>query len=309
VDFKNNIERLGILKWEYMTFFTIKIKSKHSICNKLNKIKDVKMKRMFISLVIIFIVNSYVLAQDYVIEWEGPAGFTSTLKDDHSFTPANFDLNNDGYPEIVLTEYDSDADNSIFKVYDPLSNYDLLFTYTSSGFSHFLGFANVTDEALNEMIIQVASDYNFYIINTSTFESYLLVSGHTWDFALLDIDNDSKTEIILSSYLVNTQIWGDGTQSSANCDLPQSKINLNQNYPNPFNPITTINYDIKKPGYVNMKVYNVKGQLVDTLVNKKVNAGKHSVVWNAKNFSSGPYFYQISVDGKNIQTKRAILLK
>jgi len=86
-------------------------------------------------------------------------------------------------------------------------------------------------------------------------------------------------------------------------------INLYQNYPNPFNPTTTIHYDLKNSGFIDLKVYNVKGQLVETLVNRELKAGKHSAVWNTKGFSSGQYFYQISVNGKAVQIKKATCLK
>ncbi len=88
-----------------------------------------------------------------------------------------------------------------------------------------------------------------------------------------------------------------------------SNIKINQNFPNPFNPTTTIDFELKKSGFVRLKVFNIKGQLVDTLVNEEINTGKHSVVWKAKGFSSGQYFYQISIDGKTIQAKKAIVLK
>ena len=106
------------------------------------------------------------------------------------------------------------------------------------------------------------------------------------------------------------EIWGDGTQPAVDDKRAQTpNFNLNQNYPNPFNPTTTINYQLKKSGYIELKIYNIKGQLVDTLVKGNQNAGDHSVIWNAKGISSGMYFYQISVDGQLTKTKKAICVK
>ena len=92
-------------------------------------------------------------------------------------------------------------------------------------------------------------------------------------------------------------------------DEISDELLLRQNYPNPFNPNTTIEYQLKKAGYVELKIYNVKGQLVDTLVKDKQNTGNYSVIWDAKGISSGMYFYQISVDGQPTDVKKAICVK
>jgi len=68
---------------------------------------------------------------------------------------------------------------------------------------------------------------------------------------------------------------------------------LYQNYPNPFNPITTINYALPKTVHVNLKVYNLLGQEIATLVNKEMPMGINRVVWNAGAIPSGIYFYKI----------------
>ncbi len=87
------------------------------------------------------------------------------------------------------------------------------------------------------------------------------------------------------------------------------KYILSENYPNPFNPITKINYSIPNTQYTILKVYNVLGKEIATLVNEKQNAGSYSVKWDAGNYPSGVYFYQLAVDGNIIDTKRMVLLK
>jgi hypothetical protein len=81
-----------------------------------------------------------------------------------------------------------------------------------------------------------------------------------------------------------------------------------QNAPNPFNPTTTINFTIPKAGNVTMDVYNVAGQKVATLANGYMNAGTHSVVWNAAGFSAGVYFYTVKT-GEFSKTMKMTLLK
>jgi len=104
-------------------------------------------------------------------------------------------------------------------------------------------------------------------------------------------------------------------QSNAEDDQTQVVLQktLWQNYPNPFNPSTTIRFDIDKSEHVALSVYNIRGQLVTTLVNNVLPSGAHSVVWNGlddsgNNVSSGIYFYRL-VTNDFSQTKKMILMK
>lgn len=91
-------------------------------------------------------------------------------------------------------------------------------------------------------------------------------------------------------------------------DLPQSFV-LKQNYPNPFNPVTKIEFALPKSGNVSLKVYDISGRLVSTLIdNLYLNPGKVSVTFDGSNFSSGVYFYRIDALGKT-ETKKMILVK
>lgn len=83
---------------------------------------------------------------------------------------------------------------------------------------------------------------------------------------------------------------------------------LLQNYPNPFNPKTTINYSIPKTSFVIIKVYDVLGKEVATLVNENKSAGNYSVVFNASKLASGVYYYIIRADNYT-DIKKLILLK
>jgi hypothetical protein len=83
---------------------------------------------------------------------------------------------------------------------------------------------------------------------------------------------------------------------------------LYYNHPNPFNPTTTIKYDLPQAIYVKLVVYNVMGQKVATLVDGMVEAGRHQVIWDAKDVSSGVYFYKITA-GNFAQMHKMILLK
>jgi hypothetical protein len=85
-------------------------------------------------------------------------------------------------------------------------------------------------------------------------------------------------------------------------------FSLNQNYPNPFNPQTLIGYTLQVASKTILKVYNVLGEEIATLVNEVQQAGSHSVNFNAGNLASGVYFYKLTA-GSYVQTKKMILLK
>jgi len=83
---------------------------------------------------------------------------------------------------------------------------------------------------------------------------------------------------------------------------------LEQNYPNPFNPVTTIKFSIPKDSYVELKLYDILGKEVATLVSDPYRAGEYRVDFNASNLPSGTYFYRITA-GNFMETKKMILLK
>jgi hypothetical protein len=87
------------------------------------------------------------------------------------------------------------------------------------------------------------------------------------------------------------------------------KFALNQNYPNPFNPATRISYSIPKSGLVNLKIYNILGQEILTLVNKYQKAGNYNITFDAKNLASGIYFYRLQVGDNYTKTKKMILMR
>lgn len=90
-------------------------------------------------------------------------------------------------------------------------------------------------------------------------------------------------------------------------DIP-SAFAVAQSSPNPFNPTTTISFTIPEAGNVNVDVFNVAGQKVDTLVNDFMDAGSHSVVWDGSNRSSGVYFYTVT-SGEFTKTMKMTLLR
>ena len=115
--------------------------------------------------------------------------------------------------------------------------------------------------------------------------------------------NQAATEYKKIQYTLNTGLTAVRTTEQ----IPQ-KFELAQNFPNPFNPSTDISYTIGKAGNVTLKVYNMLGQEVATLVNGFQTANTYKVNFNASNLSSGVYLYELST-GSSVSTKKMVLMK
>jgi hypothetical protein len=98
-----------------------------------------------------------------------------------------------------------------------------------------------------------------------------------------------------------------GTQIGVKESAPAA-FSVAQNTPNPFNPSTTISFTLAKAGKTTVDVFNSAGQKVDTIMNANLNAGSHSVTWNAANRSAGVYFYMIK-SGNYSKTMKMTLVK
>ncbi|MBM2841531.1 MAG: Fibronectin type domain protein [Bacteroidetes bacterium] len=121
-----------------------------------------------------------------------------------------------------------------------------------------------------------------------------------WQYRLkqVDLDNDVHyTEPILID--VVTDVRGRNTPLA---------FALAQNFPNPFNPTTTIEFALPKAGYTTLKVFNLLGQEVGSLVDGLVDAGRHTITWNASTLPSSVYLYKLTSNG-SVETKRLVLMR
>ncbi|MCB0293130.1 MAG: T9SS type A sorting domain-containing protein, partial [Calditrichaeota bacterium] len=82
-----------------------------------------------------------------------------------------------------------------------------------------------------------------------------------------------------------------------------------QNYPNPFNPSTTIKFQVPQAGKVKLIVYNILGQVVETVFDGNLMAGYYHTVFDARSLASGVYFYRIDAGGRYRQVRKMVLLK
>ncbi|MCH8033064.1 MAG: T9SS type A sorting domain-containing protein [Bacteroidetes bacterium] len=114
-----------------------------------------------------------------------------------------------------------------------------------------------------------------------------------YSYRLKQIDNDGAYEF--------------SNQIEVNFNVP-IKFELSQNYPNPFNPSTTMSFNLPKSGVVTLKVYNLMGEEIKTLVEGYKEAGIYTVNFNAKELASGMYLYRLSTNGFT-ETKKLLLMK
>jgi hypothetical protein len=124
-----------------------------------------------------------------------------------------------------------------------------------------------------------------------------------------------ETYITLKGCIIDGVMYGDTTTVGVEDDENPivTEFKLEQNYPNPFNPATSIQYAISSRQFVTLKVYDVLGNEIATLVNEELPAGEYEVNFdshsgNVQNLTSGIYFYQLKA-GSFVQTKKMILLK
>ncbi|MBS1492918.1 MAG: T9SS type A sorting domain-containing protein [Bacteroidetes bacterium] len=123
-------------------------------------------------------------------------------------------------------------------------------------------------------------------------------------------NKNSVTKLKQMSDYVNTK-FKSGEISigvSNNANVIVNSFNLYQNYPNPFNPVTTIKFQIPENTFASLKIYDVAGKEIGTLVNENLSRGDYQYLWNASDYPSGIYFYRLETPNYT-QTKKMILVK
>ena len=132
-------------------------------------------------------------------------------------------------------------------------------------------------------------------------------------FNITPYNPSNPDDVVYIKELILSFRGNDNSSLSTRVELIPESFTLYQNYPNPFNPSTTIKYALNNNGFVNVSIYNVKGELVKTLFNGPQNKGKNSLIWNATNNENAPiagglYIYSISTEN-SIYSKKMMLLK
>jgi hypothetical protein len=138
--------------------------------------------------------------------------------------------------------------------------------------------------------------------------SYDAIEKMTLESDMLNGTGNSGSFLLGATYPVWFVIGNRITGVEDNKKVIPEKVRLMQNYPNPFNPVTRIEYQIPESGLITLKVYDLLGNEVSTLVNSYMNAGRYEADFYSKNLASGIYVYQLKTSS-SILTKKMLLLK
>jgi predicted RNA methylase len=144
--------------------------------------------------------------------------------------------------------------------------------------------------------------FTTHIITTSAEVAACVYASDVDDDGDMDVLSASKDNIAWYENLGPTSVEKSSLTNLSN------KFNLLQNYPNPFNPSTIIEFSLPKSELVELKVHNILGKEVSTLVSNKLNQGNHSYTFDGKNLASGIYYYQL-LAGDYTEVKKMILLR
>lgn len=168
-------------------------------------------------------------------------------------------------------------------------------------------------------------EVNFTSFNTGTLTSFINIWLHednfanrkrTWRINIFSLEPNNYPVGIDTLYLVTQKgfsiydslVIRNLVSNVAETDFIPSEYQLSQNYPNPFNPVTNIEFSIPTKSYVSLKIYNILGEEVKTLVSGVRNAGKYIMKFDASNLASGIYIYRIK-SGTFSNSKKLVLLK
>lgn len=176
-------------------------------------------------------------------------------------------------------------------------------------------FDSVGISALPLEAVSFAVDNNrIYVGYTRSADFFVWYSddfGNSWNVF------DHEFQFLIDIYIYDNKIWAGTANGLWFKQLQPSSVDpissirefkLNQNYPNPFNPRTRISWQSSIAGWQTLKVYDILGNEVETLVNEFRAAGKYVIEFNSKGLASGIYFYRLTI-GNFIETKKMILLQ
>lgn len=235
-----------------------------------------------------------------------PGIYTTTIED----LNGNWDDTN-----VTLTVTNSPTPtDSVFVQISNGQTITLFDTVTWNGFGNFSCVDNYIPDSSTTYIYSINPLVSWLTIQPSNFTIFFndtIIAEKI--FTSDTLDNLSTYEILertwfsFPQYIYFTLENVTAIEDQSNGNLPGS-IELFQNYPNPFNPSTTISYTISTPGFVSLKVYDMLGKEIKVLVNEFQSVGGYSIDFDAGEFSSGIYLYQLKA-GNVVKTNKMLLLK
>ncbi|MEQ9308789.1 MAG: T9SS type A sorting domain-containing protein [Balneolaceae bacterium] len=164
---------------------------------------------------------------------------------------------------------------------------------------------------------EIPDGWNIYLVDKETGSEILVYEGAIIPFNFEGVNSRTAPNANINKKArITDKAAPDGSRFSlliepgtdaTNNDLP-TQFKLNQNYPNPFNPSTNIEFELPIQSNVSLKIYDLLGREVATIVNSELEAGMHTYFWDAANLSSGIYIYRL-ISRNNVITKKMTLIK
>jgi len=242
------------------------------------------------------------------------------------------DMDNDGDNDVIGYEYNFFLGWTFFRIYENLGNdifllHEIVYEF---GLSEFL-ISDVNKDSLPDIIGCEYVLYNEGNFNLSEPSYYTLfydsLYAYHYDFFCSDLDGNEYDDMIAVRYfgqstpsLLNI-VFNDGNgnfvqEPQVGIDPqypPISEVSLSI-YPNPFNNQTNINFSIKEHGFVELKIYDIKGRLIKQVINQKLEGGEYDVTWNGKDgnnkrCSSGIYLMNLKLDKINKKAEKIIMMR
>jgi hypothetical protein len=157
--------------------------------------------------------------------------------------------------------------------------------------------------------LEVGHDYNidFYADHNGNGQYDPPPTDHAWRISVINIPGDVNQQFTHNTNFTDIQ-WPPSLSVKKEDGVIADEYQLMQNYPNPFNPTTTIKFAISEQSFVTLKIFDVIGNEIATLINERLESGLYETTFNGINLNSGVYFYSLQTE-KFIQTKKMILMK
>ena len=218
------------------------------------------------------------------------------------------DINNDQVPDVLIASF---ANNG-FNVLSGGSGTQLWFWQMDFQFG-VAAIPDIDDDGYEDVIVG-SRDKFYYCINGKGDSLIFKHQFSDWLYTvnvMPSIDGNLSYELLAGTRDGEVAVFSGGTDFVTNTELTQefpTSYSLSQNYPNPFNPSTKIEFKIPQAGLVNLKIYDLLGREISTLLNEEMQPGNHTIDFDASTLASGIYFYTLNA-GDFVSTKKMILLK
>jgi hypothetical protein len=268
----------------------------------------------FISIIILLLSFNFSIAQERIVNGDFEKGASPWAIEAHNTAQATMNIDSaglmNGISSAHITIVNSDAT-------DWHLQFQQIIGAISTGKRYHITYQAIASEAVTIGVwIQQYHD-SYSILHTKTIN--LGVNNQIFLDSMDVSNNDSnvKFSFVLGALNTGVEVWFDAVsiieseitsvELNQSSNLPNN-FNLMQNYPNPFNPSTTIAFAIEKECFVTLKIYDILGREIKTLVQEMLPVGRYSLKYDAAGLNSGIYLYRINASDFS-QSRKMILLR